>query len=97
MKNKFEFHISESDWKYVEESGLPEEDTWCLVIWKDSNGDFDYHVGGYFEKDNEFYVNFGLGGCVLSADSVVAWVPLFAGDNFLWQVEDSEEQKGFVN
>lgn len=86
MKLKFRFRIEESDWNYVEEKGLPEDGTWCFVIWKDSNGDYDYHLGGYDEDSNEFYVNFGMGGAVLSADSVIAWVPISEGeDNFLQQ------------
>jgi len=48
-------------------------------------GGYDYEFGGYRALANTFYVNFGYGGLVIEADSVVAWAPLFA-----------EETKGFL-
>ena len=84
---KFKFEIDETRWNYVKEKGLPEDDGFCIVIWK-MGGTYDYHMGSYCEVNHQFYVNFGLGGMVLDADSVVAWAPLFDEDNYLQILED---------
>ena len=61
-------------WHWVETDGLPEEEyIWCILMWKCHDGTLDMHVGSYFEEKKEFYVNFGLGGAVLDADSVIGW------------------------
>lgn len=45
-------------------------------------------MGGYNARENSFYVNFGMGGCVLEADSVIAWVDLFEDQDALLKVID---------
>lgn len=74
MKEKFKFEVT--DWVYVDESGYPEEDDWCLLVCKDSDGEYFFFVGGYNESEKAFYVNFGLGGAITDAADVVAWAPL---------------------
>ncbi len=85
---KYKFEIDESKWNYVEDIGLPEDGQWCFLIWRTHKGDYTYHLGGYNDRENSFYVNFGMGGCVLEADSVIAWVDLFEDQDALLKVID---------
>lgn len=76
------------NWKWVAIDGLPTEDWWwCLIMWRDHEGNLDVHVGRYFEECKEFYVNFGLGGSILEADSVIGWISF---DDMKWDVPDAE-------
>ena len=49
-------------------------------------------MGGYNESSHSFYSNFGLGGMVIDDDAVVAWMKIFAGDNFLKVIDDLSER-----
>ena len=81
---KFEFKIPESAWNYVAEKGLPEEDDWCFLICDyRKDGNYSYEIGGYNKEKKSFYVNFGLGGLVITEEVVVAWVKLFDEDDYL--------------
>ena len=77
---KFEFKIDETKWNYVKDKGFPEDDEWGMVIYE-TDEEYDYHIGSYSEEEKIFYVDFGYGGSSVDADSVVAWVPLFEGDD----------------
>jgi len=86
---KIRFEIDETKWNFVSEKGMPEDGEWCFVVWKADDGEYDYHIGGYNEQENTFYMNFGLEGCVLEADNVVAWTSLFEEDqNYLKVVDE---------
>lgn len=74
----FNFEISGKDWNLVAEKGLPKDGEWCFVIYK-TDTSYDYSIGGYSEDEHQFYANFGYGGLVLDADSVIAWA-LFEQD-----------------
>ena len=77
------------EWNFVADKGFPKDDEAmsCILVVKNVKGTYDYEFGGYNEQFHSFYNNFGLGGCVIEADSVVAWAPLFTGKNFLTVVE----------
>ncbi len=84
MDIKFEI----TDWNLIADKGLPNEEEMCyILVVKKAKGGYGYEFGGYKEESQSFYVNWGLGGCVIEADSVVAWAPLFTGKNFLTVVE----------
>lgn len=93
MLKKYKFEVGEQDWNYVEEKGLPDEDDgmWCILVVEDGRGGYHYEFGGYNVESNTFYVNFGYGGCVIEAASVVAWAPLFTEETqrFLKVVEST--------
>lgn len=88
MKKGFVFEIKDSDWNYVEEKGLPEDGAWCFFIWQTGGDEYEYAVGGYHADKNTFYVNFGFGGCVFEAEGVVAWVPMFNGEDKFLKIMD---------
>ncbi len=79
------FNLSVDKWNLVSEKGLPEDGEWCFLVWKHDDGELDWSVGGYSESENEFYVNFGMGGLVLSAEDVVAWAVFFGDETFTVQ------------
>ena len=64
-------------WHWVAEEGFPEDECeWCLLMYRGHDGEDEVLVGSYYEEKNEFYVNFGLGGLVMDAESVVGWASL---------------------
>lgn len=76
------------NWKWVAIDGLPTEDwRWCLIMWRDYKGDLDIHVGSYYKELKEFYVDFGRGGTVLSADHVVGWTTF---RDCKWEIPDRD-------
>ena len=88
MQN-FSFEIPKEKWNIVSEVGLPQGDDgmWCLLVFDYfHNENYEYGFGG-LRDDNTFYVNFGCGGMVSDADSVVAWVSLFNPDDGFLKVE----------
>lgn len=90
VQKKFEIPMPKlaiANWKWVAIDGLPTEDWWCLIMWRNHKGKMNVHVGSYYEKDKQFYVNFGLGGSVLEQDSVVGWVSF---DDLKWNVPNPE-------
>ena len=90
---RFEFRVTESDWIYVKEKGLPDDGDWCLLVCDyRKNGSYTYEMGGYNESSHSFYSNFGFGGMVIDDEAVVAWVKIFAGDNFLKVIDDLSER-----
>lgn len=87
MTMDIKFEITE--WNLVADKGFPtgDEAMSCILVVKNVKGGYGYEFGGYKEESQSFYVNWGLGGGVIEADSVVAWAPLFTGKNFLTVVE----------
>lgn len=87
MTMDIKFEITE--WNLVADKGFPmgDEAMSCILVVKNLKGTYDYEFGGYNERFHSFYNNFGFGGCVIEADSVVAWAPLFTGKNLLNVVE----------
>lgn len=79
------FNLSVDKWNLVSEKGLPEDGEWCFLVWKTHDGELDWSVGGYNESENEFYVNFGMGGLVLGAEDVIAWAVFFGDETFTVQ------------
>ena len=79
------FRFVVDEWNFVSDKGFPtgDEAMSCILVVKNVNGTYGYDFGGYNEQFNSFYINFGFGGVVIEADSVVAWAPLFTGKNFL--------------
>lgn len=77
MKNKMEIPMLKlNKWHWVEEEGYPKDDCmWCILMLKSDDGSLDVFAGGYNEHTQEFYANFGFGGAVIEAESVVGWVP----------------------
>lgn len=80
---RYKFEVPEERWNYVKEKVLPVDGVWCILVCSFRKGDYHYEIGGYNEPENEFYVNFGMGGCVIEAEFVVAWATLFDGDEYL--------------
>ncbi len=76
------FKLSIDKWNLVSEKGLPEDGTWCFVVWKTHDGKYDWTVGGYDEKEKKFYANFGLGGMVMKEEHVVAWAVFGEDETF---------------
>jgi hypothetical protein len=71
------FKLSVDNWNIVSENGLPEDGEFCFLIWKSSDGEYNWSVGGYNKNEKAFYVDFGLGGLVLEEKNVVAWAKFF--------------------
>jgi len=78
---KINLNVPEENWNLVSEVGYPEDGEWCFVIYK-VNDEYSFSVGGYSEREEQFYVNFGWGGSVLDEQSVHAWA-LFCDDSYL--------------
>lgn len=79
------FKLSVEKWNLVSEKGLPEDSTWCFLVWQSDDGEYNWSMGGYNADEKFFYVNFGLGGLVLEAEHVVAWAVLFGDEVFTVQ------------
>ena len=77
---KYQFTIK--DLKYTETDGFPEDEEICFAVWKNKDGDFDCFIGAYNANKKCFYADFGFGGLILKADTVIAWKP-FNCDNIL--------------
>ena len=84
---KFKFEIKEDQWIYVKDNGLPKDGQWCFLISRLILGSYSYEFGGYNSMKGCFYINFGDGGCIINADSVIAWVPLFGEDTYLTVID----------
>lgn len=71
------------EWNFVSDKGFPtgDEAMSCILVVKNLKGTYDYEFGGYNERFHAFYIYNNC--CVIEADSVVAWAPLFTGKNFL--------------
>ena len=77
---KYQFTIK--DLNYVETDGFPQDDEICFVVWADKDNNIDCFIGGYNKKKEQFYADFGLGGFVINAKSVIAW-KVFDSENVL--------------
>lgn len=78
---KFNLTVPKESWNLVSEVGYPEDAEWCFLIYK-VRDKYSFSVGGYSVYEEQFYVNFGLGGAVLDEQDVYAWA-LFCDDNYL--------------
>lgn len=67
------FEVIIKDFNLVEQAGYPEDVDFCYFIWKDSDGGYNFGVGGYSEEECQFYADFGFGGLVYDAKDIVAW------------------------
>lgn len=76
------FKLSVDKWNLVSEKGLPEDGEFCFLVWKSDDGKYNWSVGGYDEKEKEFYIDFGYGGLVLEAERIVAWAEFFGDETF---------------
>jgi len=75
MRKVKDFRFTLEGFHLVVNDGLPEEGDTCFVIWQCKNGEYDWHIGTYFEDKGTFWSNLGLGGgMVLDAKSIVAWI-----------------------
>ena len=77
---KYVFKISNLN--YVEADGLPNDEELCFVVWADKEGNLDCFVGSYDENKKQFYADYGMGGVIVKAKSVIAW-KLFDADNII--------------
>ncbi len=74
-KEKDKMKLEVTQWHRVEEEGLPEDYTICFFT-TESDGE-DWMIGSYHEDDACFFVDFGLGGgLVTHADDVYAWADI---------------------
>jgi hypothetical protein len=71
------FKLNVDNWNIVSEKGLPTDGEFCFLVWKSSDGEYNWSVGGYNKNEKEFYVDFGLGGLVLEEKNVIAWAEFF--------------------
>ena len=63
------------DWKYPQKDGWPKDDECDICIFECE--DNKVFVGGYNTSyENEFYVNWGLGGAVYGTDNIIRWALL---------------------
>lgn len=79
------FNLSVDKWNQVSEKGLPEDGEWCFLVWKTEDGELQWSIGGYNESEENFYVDFGMGGMVLDAKDVIAWAVCFGDETFTVQ------------
>ncbi|MDE6016678.1 MAG: hypothetical protein K2H41_13485 [Acetatifactor sp.] len=79
------FNLSVDKWNLVSEKGLPEDGEWCFLVWKTEDGELQWSIGGYDESEENFYVDFGMGGMVLDAKDVIAWAVCFGDETFTVQ------------
>ncbi|MDE7270850.1 MAG: hypothetical protein K2N81_10310 [Acetatifactor sp.] len=79
------FNLSVDKWNLVSEKGLPEDGEWCFLVWKTEDGELQWSIGGYNESEENFYVDFGMGGMVLDAKDVIAWAVCFGDETFTVQ------------
>lgn len=68
-KNFFELN----DFQLVAEQGFPKNQTVCIYIWKDKNGQISWQTGMYHQKLEQFSVRYGTSVYAIKQDKVIAW------------------------
>ena len=78
------------NWRTFKHDGAPPDGEWCICLFGHGKTP-DVFVGGYDAKSKIFYANFGLGGAVLEAADVGAWIPI---SEFKWDgMRDLEAER----
>lgn len=62
----------------VSDQGYPENETICLYIWKDRNGQISWQTGVYNKKAEQFSVRYGTAIYAIKQDKVIAWKKMTA-------------------
>lgn len=83
-KNFFELN----DFLLVSEQGYPENQTICIYIWKDKNGQLSWQTGIYNQKLKQFSVRYGAAVYSIKQDKVIAWKKMNA-DAVALEIEDN--------
>ncbi|RHB42107.1 hypothetical protein DW886_16260 [Enterocloster aldenensis] len=73
MENIKDFILNISNWHLKDVVGLPEDGSYCFIIFGNTSKGYKWSVGGYSISEKLFYCNLGLGGMVVSENDVVAW------------------------
>lgn len=68
-KNFFELN----DFQDVLEQGYPKNQTICIYVWKDKNGQLSWQTGIYNQKLKQFSVRYGATVYAIKEDKVIAW------------------------
>ena len=79
-----DFLLGITDWNLVSEVGLPEDGTWCFVIFGDVETGYDWSIGSYRDDTGCFWGNMGYGGMVVEGKDAVAWKS-WDDVYFLWE------------
>lgn len=66
------FLIPIKNFNITSKKGLPKDGEICFIVFQ-TGDEYSWHIGGYDKKNQNFYVNFGLGGFSIEEDKVLAW------------------------
>lgn len=69
------FFIPIDNFNITKEKGLPKDGESCFVIFETEHS-YSWTIGGYSQKNHNFYINFGYGGFSLDEKEVIAWKPV---------------------
>lgn len=75
-KNNF-FELNE--FQLVSEHGYPKNQTICIYIWEDKNGQLAWQTGIYNQKLKHFSVRYGQTVYAVKESKVIAWKKMSAG------------------
>lgn len=62
-----------NDFSLVADTGYPKDQTICIYIWKDKNGQYLWQTGMYHQKIGHFSVRYGVNVYAVKQTKVVAW------------------------
>lgn len=71
FKKKSFFELN--DFQLVAEKGYPKNQTVCIYIWEDKNGQISWQTGMYHQKLEQFSVRYGTTVYAIKQDKVIAW------------------------
>lgn len=77
IKKNYFFELN--DFQLVSENGYPKNQSICVYIWKDKNGQLAWHTGIYNQKLEQFSVRYGQIVYAINQSKVVAWKKVSAG------------------
>ena len=63
----------------ISEHGYPQNQTICIYIWKDKNGQLACQTGIYNQKLEQFSVRYGQTVYAIKQNKVIAWKKMSAG------------------
>ena len=81
-----------NNFQLVSKQGYPKNQTICIYIWKDKNGQLFWQTGIYNQKLKQFSVRYGTTVYAINEDKVIAWKKMNA-DAVALEVIDRRNQK----
>lgn len=71
LKKKTFFELN--DFQLVSEHGYPKNQTVCIYIWRDKNGNLFWQTGLYNQKMKHFSIRYGVAVYSIKQEKVIAW------------------------